>query len=146
MHGKERIAFLDYLRVVACFMVMVIHSCEPFYLGGDGTLVANRWDALCVTVVECLCRVCVPLFVMASSYLLFPLAQPTGAFFRRRIARIAVPFLVWPAAYIWWSGDSWGKACFNFPQNPETGALDLWLTGGSESTFTRGGADETPTR
>lgn len=78
MHGKERIAFLDYLRVVACFMVMVIHSCEPFYLGGDGMLVANRWDALCVTVVECLCRVCVPLFVMVSSYLLFPLAQPVA--------------------------------------------------------------------
>ena len=32
----NRIVFLDYLRVLACFMVIVVHSCEPFYLGGDG--------------------------------------------------------------------------------------------------------------
>ena len=32
---RERIVFLDWLRVVACFMVMAIHSAEPFYLGGD---------------------------------------------------------------------------------------------------------------
>ena len=31
---KERIVFLDYLRVIACFMVMLVHSIEPFYLGG----------------------------------------------------------------------------------------------------------------
>jgi hypothetical protein len=44
-----RIVFLDYLRVVACFMVMVIHSCEPFYLAvEDGmtvTRIASRGDA-----------------------------------------------------------------------------------------------------
>ena len=111
----ERIVFLDYLRFAACFMVMVIHSCEPFYLGGEGMLVAGRGDALCVTAVECICRVCVPLFVMASGYLLFPVVQPTGVFFRRRFARVAVPFFVWSAAYIWFSGGSWGKALFNFP-------------------------------
>ena len=32
---QNRIVFLDYLRVVACFMVMAIHSAEPFYLGGN---------------------------------------------------------------------------------------------------------------
>ena len=29
----ERVVFLDWLRVIACFMVMAIHSAEPFYLG-----------------------------------------------------------------------------------------------------------------
>ena len=38
---KERIVFLDYLRVVACFMVMAIHACEPFYLGGEEGLIAQ---------------------------------------------------------------------------------------------------------
>ena len=118
MNGQKRIVFLDYLRVVACFMVMAIHSCEPFYLGGEApnvTFIANRWDAFWIAFIESICRVCVPLFVMASSYLLFPLRQPTGEFFRRRIGRIVVPFVVWSCAYIWWFGDSWGKACFNFP-------------------------------
>ena len=114
----ERVVFLDWLRIIACFMVMVIHSCEPFYLGGAApnvTFIANRWDAFWVSLVESVCRVCVPLFVMASSYLLFPLKRPTGEFFRRRLGRIVVPFLVWSCAYIGWFGDSWGKACFNFP-------------------------------
>ena len=114
----NRIVFLDWLRIIACFMVMVIHSSEPFYLGGEApniTSIANKWDAIWISIVESVCRVCVPLFVMASSYLLFPLKKPTGEFFRRRLARILVPFIVWACAYVWWFGDSWGKACFNFP-------------------------------
>ncbi len=118
MQDRQRVVFLDYLRAIACLMVMTIHSCEPFYLGGEApnvTFFASRSDALWVTLVECICRSCVPLFVMASSYLLFPVTKPTGDFLRRRIARVAVPFLVWACAYVWWFGDSWGKACFNFP-------------------------------
>ena len=115
---RERIAFLDWLRVAACFMVMAIHSAEPFYLGGeapDVTFLASRGDALWITVVECICRTCVPLFAIASSYLLFPVRRPAGEFFRRRFLRVGVPFLAWAAAYVWMAGGSWGKMCFNFP-------------------------------
>ena len=83
---KERVVFLDWMRVAACFMVMAIHSAEPFYLGGaepNITSIASSWDMLWITVTECICRVSVPLFVMASSYLLFPVKRPTGEFFRR---------------------------------------------------------------
>ena len=114
----NRVVFLDWLRIIACFMVMVIHAAEPFYLGGETpniTFIANKWDAIWISLVESVCRVCVPLFVMASSYLLFPLKKSTGEFFRRRLSRIVIPFVVWACAYIWWFGDSWGKACFNFP-------------------------------
>ena len=114
----ERVVFLDWLRVIACFMVMAIHSAEPFYLGGEApniTHIASSWDMLCITVTECLCRVCVPLFVMASSYLLFPVKRPTGEFFRRRLMRIVVPFVVWSVAYVWAAGGDWGRLFFNFP-------------------------------
>ena len=114
----NRVVFLDWLRIIACFMVMAIHAAEPFYLGGETpniTFIANKWDAIWISLVESVCRVCVPLFVMASSYLLFPLKKSTGEFFRRRLSRIVIPFVVWACAYIWWFGDSWGKACFNFP-------------------------------
>ena len=118
---NERIAFLDWMRVAACFMVMAIHSAEPFYLGGEApnvTHVASRWDMLWITTVECICRACVPLFAMASAYLLFPLTRPTGEFFRRRFARVLVPFAIWAVAYVAWFGEggiSWGKLLFNFP-------------------------------
>ena len=115
---SERVVFLDWMRVAACFMVMAIHSAEPFYLGGEApnvTYVASRWDMLWVTVTECICRVCVPLFVMASSYLLFPVRRPTGEFLRRRLVRVAVPFAIWAAAYVWQAGGRTGQLLFNFP-------------------------------
>jgi surface polysaccharide O-acyltransferase-like enzyme len=116
---EERIVFLDYLRLIACFMVMAIHSCEPYYLTMEGgsvvTKIASRTDGIWITVVECLCRVCVPLFVMASSYLLFPLIKPTGEFFKRRLSRIVVPFVVWASLYVWYFDGKWGQLAFNFP-------------------------------
>lgn len=112
---KDRIVFLDYLRVIACFMVMVVHACEPFYLGGAGTFIASRWDAAWATAIDSAVRACVPLFVMASAYLLFPVTRPTGEFFQRRLARVVVPFLVWVGIYTWRFDGDWGKLLFNFP-------------------------------
>lgn len=31
MKPTERIVFLDWLRVIACFMVMIVHACECIY-------------------------------------------------------------------------------------------------------------------
>ena len=28
---KDRIAFVDYIRVIACLLVMVVHASEQFY-------------------------------------------------------------------------------------------------------------------
>ena len=116
--SKDRIPFLDWLRVAACFMVMSIHAAENFYLGGEApnvTFIASRTDAIWVTLTECVCRVCVPLFVMASSYLLFPVSRPTGDFFKRRLARVFVPFLVWAVAYVVVAGGNLRQLAFNFP-------------------------------
>lgn len=90
---------MDFLRVCACFMVMVIHSTEPYYLGGDGSYIASATDAFWVSLFEGLCRCCVPLFVLASSYLLFPLTCPTKEFFRKRALRILVPMVLWTLVY-----------------------------------------------
>ncbi len=96
---KERVVWIDYLRVVACFLVMVTHCCEPFYLGGEGTLILTVSDARWVAVLNSIPRACVSLFVVASSYLLFPLNCPTETFFRKRLSRILVPFVIWSIVY-----------------------------------------------
>lgn len=98
MSAKREI-WLDFLRVTACFMVMIIHSTEPFYLGGDGGLILSATDAFWVALFEGLCRCCVPVFLMASAYLQFPLHYSTGEFFRRRAVRILIPMLVWTLVY-----------------------------------------------
>ncbi len=95
----KREIWLDFLRVTACFMVMIIHSTEPFYLGGDGGLILTPTDAFWVALFEGLCRCCVPVFLIASSYLQFPLHYSTGEFLRRRAVRILIPMLVWTLVY-----------------------------------------------
>lgn len=94
-----REAWLDFLRVTACFLVMTVHATEPFYLGGDGTLVLSGADAFWVSVFEGLARCCVPLFVIASGYLQLPLKYPAGEFFRRRFVRVVVPMVIWTLVY-----------------------------------------------
>ena len=78
------------MRVAACLMVMVVHATEPFYLGGDGSLILTRTDAFWASFFDSLVRACVPLFIIASSYLQFPLHYSSEEFFRRRAVRILV--------------------------------------------------------
>jgi len=95
----KREIWLDFLRVTACFLVMTVHATEPFYLGGDGTLVLSPADAFWVSLFEGLARCCVPLFVIASGYLQLPLHYSTGEFFRRRAVRILIPLVFWTLVY-----------------------------------------------
>ena len=47
----NRIVFLDWLRAIAIFMVLLIHACEPFYLDAEGTAIASKFDAVWVTII-----------------------------------------------------------------------------------------------
>ena len=113
---SRRVVFLDYLRVVACLMVMLVHACECFYFNDAGafafeTKSSGAWAVL----IDSACRASVPLFVMASAYLLFPVMRPTGEFFRRRLVRVFVPYAIFCVAYTIANDGSWGQMAFNFP-------------------------------
>ncbi len=134
METNHRVVFLDWLRVTACFMVILIHSIEPFYIGSTGVSIASEADAFWVTSISSALRACVPLFMLASSYLLFPIKGDTKAFFRKRFVRILIPFLVWSLLYILWGAVSSGdyslvlsdltKLPFNFVM---TSSGHLWF-------------------
>ena len=96
---KVREIWIDWLRVAACFMVFVVHATEPFYLGGDGALILDQTDALWSSFFDSAVRSCVPLFVIASSYLQFPTHYSTKDFFKRRAIRILIPFILWTLVY-----------------------------------------------
>ena len=96
---ENRIVFLDYLRVIACFMVILVHACEFYYLGDNGVEFAANGDRFWVTLIDSAFRESVPLFVMASSFLLLPLTCGSGTFFRRRFSRVFVPFVIWSVLY-----------------------------------------------
>ena len=114
---KDREVWVDWMRVVACLMVMTVHSTEPFYIGGEGARILTAMDARWVSMSDTFVRACVPLFVVASSYLQFPLHYSTGEFLRRRMLRVVVPFAVWTLVYaLYWghAGENLSSLLLNF--------------------------------
>ena len=88
-HGTH-IAWVDFLRILACFLVVVAHCCDPFVGSFDGTFnfkSAVFWGSLV--------RPCVPLFAMISGVLLFPVTMEMGAFYSKRLKRVLIPLVVW---------------------------------------------------
>ena len=124
---KERIVFLDYVRVIACFMVIMVHASENFYLAApegapSGEMVnvvskimsedARFWVAL----LDGFCRMSVPLFMITSAYLLCPIRreQGWGSFYKRRALRILPPMLLFMILYsalpLLWGGTTTEQA------------------------------------
>ena len=123
---ENRVVWVDWMRVAACFMVILVHSTEPFYLGGEGSQILTEADAFWASFFDSIVRACVPLFIVASSYLQFPLHYSTGNFFRRRAVRVLVPFLLWSVVYAF----MWGEPVENFQNllfNFNYAAGHLWF-------------------
>lgn len=66
--ARERIGWVDLLRVIACFLVVFSHSCDAFVAVFDSDRATFLQGALAGSFV----RACVPLFVMMSGVLLLP--------------------------------------------------------------------------
>lgn len=123
---NKREVWIDWMRTAACLMVILVHSTEPFYLGGNGSLILNQADAFWASFFDSFVRACVPLFIVASSYLQFPLHYSTGEFVRRRTVRILIPFLIWSLVYAF----VWGEPVSNLKSlmlNFNYSAGHLWF-------------------
>ena len=132
---KERIPFVDYIRVVACFLVMLVHASENFYgaddsgLAGNVSMLACEQNRLWVALYDgALGRISVPLFMIVSAFLLVPMpsGMTMGQFYRRRFLRIGPPMVVFLLLYTFlpllWGGMTWEQSMadlrilpFNFP-------------------------------
>ncbi len=131
----KRIAFIDWIRVVACFMVMLVHASENFYaadssgLAGNVSMLANESNRFWVAFYDgFVSRVAVPLFMIVSAFLLVPLkpGQTMTDFYKRRFGRILPPFICFMLLYTFlpllWGGMTWEQSLadlkmlpFNFP-------------------------------
>ena len=130
-----RIVFIDYIRVVACFLVMLVHASENFYaadssgLAGNVSMLANEANRFWVAFYDGFVgRTCVPLFMIVSAFLLVPMKPGVsmGEFYRKRFTRILPPMIVFMLLYTFlpllWGGMSWDQSLddlkrlpFNFP-------------------------------
>lgn len=104
----KRIVFLDYVRVFACFLVMLVHASENFYAGpgatdmaGPQSYLATELDRLFVSLYDGFSRISVPLFMIVSAYLLAPMkeGETMWSFYRNRALRILPPFICFMVLY-----------------------------------------------
>lgn len=92
---RDEIVWISVLRIVACFLVVIAHCCDPFVSGtsAEGFNAGALWGTLC--------RVSVPLFIMISGVLLLPTNFGFSEFCSRRLKRIVVPFVFWSLVSPW---------------------------------------------
>ena len=91
---RENIGWIDLLRVIACFLVVLSHSCDAFVAQFSNNHGAFLTGALIGSSV----RACVPLFVMMTGVLMFPVRYSMADFYKKRIGRIIVPLIFWSLA------------------------------------------------
>lgn len=89
--SNNRIEYLDSLRVLACFMVVLVHSPIPH---------SNLSENLLYGLISYLCSPCIGLFLMVSGALLLPQKNDTKTFLKRRLNRIISPLIFWSAIYL----------------------------------------------
>lgn len=149
---KQRIVFLDFVRVFACFLVILVHASENYYgapnpgeMAGPVSWLANETDRLWVSIYDGFSRMSVPLFIIVSAYLLVPMKETATMwdFYRRRFTRILPPFIIFTILYctlpmLWGQIDSdtalndLARIPLNFPRSQATSGS---CTPSSASTF-----------
>jgi surface polysaccharide O-acyltransferase-like enzyme len=103
--SKER-AFsipVDVIRTVAIVGVILLHSANDLTNQQMNWFEIIRWNT--VTVYQSIGRLGVPLFLLLTGALLLQpskLTEPIGVFFKKRLARIGLPFIFWGAIYFVW--------------------------------------------
>ena len=90
LDSPKRIIWMDFIRVISMFMVLMIHVRSAFDLKTDAAV-----QFYCAFL-----RPCVPLFIMISGALLLPLKTDSTKFFKRRFTRVLIPFLAWSIIYV----------------------------------------------
>lgn len=100
---KEQLAsrrvWVDWLRLLALFMVVCSHCCDPFTFNPDSSVSLDARLGFWGAFWQSFLRPCVPLFACMTGLLLLPVKQEMGVFYRKRISRVLWPFLIWSVLY-----------------------------------------------
>jgi surface polysaccharide O-acyltransferase-like enzyme len=94
-----RIPWVDLLRSVSIYLVIVIHTAGPL---------AYQWEDLpraewmTGNFYNAFSRVSVPLLFMVSGYLLLGRQESIADFYRKRFRKVFIPFLAWSVFYLVW--------------------------------------------
>lgn len=65
---QDRVIFLDYLRGIACFLVMMVHASEAFYGVGDVPILSDA-HKFWIAIWDGMSRISVPLSLLSGEIL-----------------------------------------------------------------------------
>ena len=120
---KQRIVYLDVLRVLACMMVVLMHSPHPC-AGVPGYV---QVPLVLLTTAG------VPIFFIVSGALILPSTRGVFSFLKHRLQKVVPPLIIWSLFYVflqWLSGEydlvSLAKSICGIPFSYQ-GTPELWF-------------------
>lgn len=96
---KQRLIYLDWLRIYAIITVVTIHTSAGIVSNNLNTIPISNW--LAANFYESISRPSVPLFVMISGALMLSNSKEIKykSFLQKRISKIIIPLLGWSFIY-----------------------------------------------
>jgi len=100
MPSSSRLFWPDLIRAVAICLVLGVHISGAILNAGYGA--SGHFSWWLAAAINCIGRCGVPLFFMSSGAILIGKirGESTGAFLKKRMGRIIVPFFAWSTAYL----------------------------------------------
>ena len=99
MVRTKQILWIDLLRVLAMFGVVLLHTTAPL-LYQYGTIPMSYWWT--ANIYDSATRVCVPLFFMISGYLILEKSEKLSFFISKRIKKVVIPLVIWSIIFLIW--------------------------------------------
>jgi len=103
--NKPQLDWINSLRVIAMFMVVILHTTSPMLMA-YGKEPDNYW--LIADFYNAISRFGVPVFVMITGALLLHREYELGDFLKKRLGRILPQFIFWSLVYVaysWYNED-----------------------------------------
>lgn len=93
--NDKRIVWLDFVKFIAIFMLIAVHCTDNVTPAERSEPWYNLWGSFYGSFM----RPAIPLFVMVTGALLLPVRQNISAFYKKRLTRLVVPFIIWSVLY-----------------------------------------------
>lgn len=91
----KRIVWLDFVKFIAIFMMIAVHCTDNVTPAERSEPWYNLWGSFYGSFM----RSAIPLFVMVTGALLLPVKENISAFYKKRLTRLIVPFIIWSVLY-----------------------------------------------
>lgn len=125
-NGRERVLYFDLLNIISCFGVVALHCSNTVF----EYRLNHTW--IFALIVQVSFYWTVPIFIMLSGATLLNYREKytTKVFFKRRVLRVVLPFLLWSTVFLIWKLNS-GELIW---ENWKT-TLSWYLGNGIESIY-----------